>query len=127
MWLKRWKLGVLLLVLATTTGDVGCAMRRPEQEFEDRYQRWIQAVDAMPRYSKSTAFTQLPEYRSLVELGAPAVALLAQRLASNGPNDLFLSDAIIEILQVDPGQFNQTDLQAKKAQVLDELARRGLR
>ena len=127
MRLKRWKLGVFLLVLATTTGDIGCAMRRPEQEFEDRYRSWIQAVDDMPRYSKSTAFTHLPEYRSLVALGPPAVPLLAKKLAKNGPNDLFLSDAIIEILKLDPGQFNQTDLQEKMAQVLDELARRGLR
>ena len=102
-------------------------MKRPEQELEDRYQSWIQAVDDMPRYSKSTAFTKLPEYRSLVALGPPAVSLLANKLAKNGPNDLFLSDAIIEILELDPGQFNQTDLQAKMAQVLDELARRGLR
>ena len=97
-----------------------------EQEFVDRYQKWIQAVDDMPRYSKSTAFTQLPEYRSLVALGPPALPLLATTLANNGPNDLFLSDAIIEILELDPGQFNQTDLQEKRAQVLDELAQRGL-
>jgi hypothetical protein len=102
-------------------------MKSPEQEFEDRYQKWIQAVDAMPRYSKSTAFTQLPEYRSLVAVGLPAVPLLAKKLAKKGPNDLFLSDAIIEILELDPGQFNQTHLQEKRAQVLDELARRGLR
>jgi hypothetical protein len=101
-------------------------MSRPEQEFEDRYQKWIQAVDAMPRYSKSTAFTQLPEYRSLVALGPPAVPLLATKLAKNGPSDLFLSDAIIKILELDPGQFNQTHLQEKRVQVLDELARRGL-
>ena len=101
-------------------------MRHPDQEFEDRYRKWIQAVDDMPRYSKSTAFTQLPEYQSLVALGPPAVPLLAKNLAKNGPNDLFLSDAIIEILKLDPGQFNQTDLQEKRAQVLDELTRRGV-
>ena len=102
-------------------------MRGPDQEFDDRYRKWIQAVDGMPRYSKSTAFTQLPEYRSLVALGPPAVPLLAKHLAENGPNDLFLSDAIVEILELDPGQFNQTDLQEKRTQVLDELTRRGLR
>jgi hypothetical protein len=120
------KLGVFLLLLATTTSAVGCAMRHPDQELEDRYRKWSQAVDDMPRYSKSAAFTQLPEYRSLVALGPPAVPLLAKKLAQNGPNDLFLSDAIIEILKLDPGQFNQTDLQEKRAQVLDELARRGV-
>ena len=102
-------------------------MRSPEHELEDRYQKWSQVVDAMPRYSKCTAFTRLPEYRSLVALGPPAIPLLGKRLANNGPNDLFLSDAIIEILELDPGRFNQTDLQEKRAQVLEELARRGLR
>src|SRR6185295_19428703 len=61
----------VLFLFATTTFDMGCAMKSPEQEFEDRYQKWIQAVAAMPRYSKSTAFTQLPEYRSLVAVGPP--------------------------------------------------------
>jgi hypothetical protein len=44
-------------------------------------------------------------------------------IAITGP----LSDAIIEILELDPGQFNQTDLQEEMAQVLDEPARRGHR
>jgi hypothetical protein len=119
------RLGAFLLLLATTN-DVGHAMRGADQEFEARYQEWIQAVEAAPRYSKSTAFTQLPEYRSLVALGPAALSPLAKHLANNGPNDLFLSDAIIEILELDRGQFNQTDLQEKRAQVLDELVRRGL-
>ena len=80
----------------------------------------------MPRYSKSTAFVQLPEYRGLVALGPSAVPQLALRLAGSEAKDLFLSDAIIEILSLDPEQFDQTDLQARRAQVLDELARRRL-
>lgn len=91
------------------------------QEFNSHYKKWKVAVNDMPHYSKSTAYTQLPEYRDIIALGMPCIPLLKDKLKKNKPLDFFLTDAVIEILDLDPEGFNQTDLEKKRVEVLEKL------
>ena len=91
------------------------------KKFNNRYKKWKDAVNDMPHYSKSTAYTQLPEYRDIIALGMACIPLLKDKLKKNKSFDFFLTDAVIEILDLDPEGFNQTDLEKKRVEVLEKL------
>lgn len=96
-------------------------MMTVEQDFIRCCEKWRSAVKKMPPYSKSTAFIQIPEYRAIVDLGSKCIPFLLDILIKNKEVDFFLTDAVIEILNWDPEDFPQTDLEKKRLAVIEKL------
>lgn len=95
-----------------------------QQEFACRHKKWTTAAESMPFYSKSTAYTDLSEYRDIVALGPDVLPLLLQKLKANRGMDFLLVDAIIEIQGWDPEDFPQTDIGKKRLAVIEALDKR---
>ena len=88
------------------------------EEFNRRYEKWQSAVHAVSQYSKSTAYTGLPEYRGLIALGREALPLLFGKLEQDEGMDFLLAEGIIAIEGWDPSGFPQTDLRERRSAVL---------
>jgi len=94
---------------------------KDKQEILKCYEKWKTVVDSMPPYSKSTAYTNLPEFEDIVKLGSDALPILLQKLVNNRGLDYILADAVIRIKGWKPHEFSQTDLEERRTSVIRKL------
>jgi hypothetical protein len=92
-------------------------------EFENKYAKWVQRIAEMPSYSKSTAYTKLPEYREIVQLDSKALPCIVKKSMSEQGLDFLLCDAIIEISGWSKDEFPATDLGARCEAVVEKFRR----
>ena len=90
-------------------------------EFENKYAKWAQRIAEMPPYSKSTAYTKLPEYREIVQLGSKALPCIVKKSMSEQGLDFLLCDAIIEISGWAKDEFPITDLGSRCEAVIEKF------
>lgn len=88
--------------------------------FNDAYAAWHKKVEEL-RGEPIVTFVELPEYRAIVALGAPALDGLQRKLAENKGLDFLLADAAIEIAGWNREQFPATDLKERSRMVLERL------
>lgn len=92
------------------------------RSFNDAYAAWHKKLDELRGSGEPIAtFIELPEYRAVVALGAPALDGLQRKLAENKGLDFLLADAVIEIAGWNREQFPATDLKERSRMVLERL------
>ena len=91
------------------------------------YENWQRAVEKMPPYSKSTPYTDLPEFADIVASGRGIVPLLREKIRNGKDIDIMLSLAVIKIMGWSEERFSNQDLTELTRQVLEELDREAVR
>jgi hypothetical protein len=99
--------------------------QRIKDEFDRRYAEWRSAARAKSMYSKSTAYTALPEYRALIALGKEALPFLIEKLEKDEEMDFLLAEGIIDIEGWNPAEFSKTDLKERRTVVLQRAKTTG--
>ena len=89
-------------------------------EFQTRYEKWKERIGAMPPYSKTTAYTQIPEYRQIILLGRDALPYILDKIERDHEMDFVLCDAVIEICGWSPEEFATTDVGARRDAVVEK-------
>lgn len=117
--------GVVSLGYTQNKGNVDMNHEKSAQEqcagFQRRYFNWVKRVNEMSPYSKSTAYTRIPEYRSIVAMGKIALPCLVEKLEKDENMDFLLCDAVIEISGWQPEEFPATDVGARRDAVLRKM------
>ena len=88
-----------------------------QQQFIALYEKWESVVQAMPHYSKTTAYTDLQEFSDIVACGRGVVPLLHAK-----GMDFVLCLAVVKIMGWPSEQFPTTDMTELRSRVLQKLA-----
>jgi hypothetical protein len=90
---------VARLLIAFFIVLAGCGREDTRQKFNRYYAQWQRECDQpkVPIMSDSRAFTNLPGYRAIVELGHPALPYLREKMEHDSGFDFMLAYAAIEI------------------------------
>lgn len=88
--------------------------------FNTAYAAWRKKVEEL-RGEPIATFIELPEYRAIVALGAPALEGLQRKLVENKGLDFLLADAVIEIARWNKEPIPATDLKERSRLVLERL------
>ena len=89
--------------------------------YETLYEKWHAATEAMPAYSKTTAYTGLREFLEIAACGKDIVPLLRQKIKADAGMDFVLSLAVIKIMGWQFEEFPTTDMTQLRADVLKRL------
>ena len=92
-----------------------------QQRYAVLYERWRTATEAMPPYSKTTAYTTLKEFSDIVACGKGIVPSLRERIKENIGVDFVLSVAVIRVMGWPDEQFPTTDITQLRDSVLQRL------
>jgi hypothetical protein len=98
-----------------------CTNKISKMNEDDLYVSWRKAVDALPPYSKTTAYTQLPAFKELVKQGEAIVPMLEEKVRKNEGLDFILAIAIVQIRKWDSEKFPFTDMTEYRKLVLEKL------
>ncbi len=96
-----------------------------KRDFEARYSAWSKAIATMPPYAKVTAYTKIPEYRAIVDLGLEALPYIQQKIEEDRSLDFVLCEAVVEICGWLRDEFPITDMGARRNAVLEKLRATG--
>jgi hypothetical protein len=111
-----------LLLLGTALMPIqGCTQKIQKMNYNTLYQNWRHTINAMPHYSKTTAYTQVEEFRELVQQGEGIVSFLEEKLQKNDGLDFVLAIAIVQIKKWDSNKFPATDMTELRKLVLAQL------
>ena len=86
--------------------------------YEDLYRTWRAAIEGKRHLSKSSAYTDIAEYRAIVDQGVSIVPFLIEKLRADEDLDFFLADAVITILGITIDSDCETDYACKVRTVL---------
>jgi hypothetical protein len=108
-----------------TTPSTGSASIQSDtvsyQRYTAVYQKWRATTEAMPPYSKTTAYTTLQEFSDIVACGKGIVPLLREKIEEGNGMDFVLSIAVVKIMGWPDEQFPTTDMTQHRANVLHRL------
>lgn len=99
-------------------------MMNKEQYYEQLYTAWKDAMCKKSHFSKSTAYVDNEEFRTIVNEGNEIVPFLEKKLKNNKDFDFFLVDAIVDIMNLSLNDSAETDYETKRNIVLDILAKK---
>lgn len=117
---KSYLIMLLCLWMPVSCGPDSESAVRPKR-LDELYAGWRRHVDANSHRSKSTAYTNCPEFRSIVEFGPACIPYLKEKIEADDGLDFMLSLAVIEIMKWDPAEFSLTELRRCREQVLNRL------
>jgi hypothetical protein len=95
--------------------------KETQQLHDDAYQRWRNATKVMPPYSKTTAYSNLQEFRDIIECGKPILPLLHRKIEDDEGVDFVLSLAVIKIMGWPDEQFSTTNMTQLRDDVLHRM------
>lgn len=123
--------GRIVIVFIVITLVVGCSVQKHsnsnvdgmmEARFEHLYLAWRSESEALFPSSYSATYTQLPQFKAMIDLGEPAVPYLEKKLRANKGMDFMLADAIIAIMHWKSADFSESNRTLRRVEVLNRLA-----
>lgn len=113
----------IILTSCSDDGNKYSSSAPISMEFQSKYSAWKARCDAMPPYSKTAPYTNLPEFQEIIKLGKSAIPELKKKIQEDNGLDFVLSVAVIEIMGWDKTEFHQRDMTTLRNKTLLKLSK----